>query len=52
MKKVYTVFVNTTGNPNGSGVQVTVQAESEFEAMQKALRDHPNCKVASIKQKQ
>lgn len=51
MKKTYVVFVNQSGNPHGSGVQVTVQAESETEAMQKALRNHPGYQVASIKEK-
>ncbi len=52
MKKTYEVFVNTTGNPNGSGTRITVQAESEHEAMQIALQRSPRgYVVASIKQK-
>ncbi len=53
MKKTYEVFCNSTGNPNASGVRVRVEAESEFEAMQIALRraGGSNTKVASIKEK-
>lgn len=51
MKKTYEVFVNTSGNPSHSGTRFTVQAESEYEAIQEALRRHPNEKVASIKEK-
>lgn len=53
MKKTYEVFVNKTGNPNGSGTRVTVQAESEHEAMRLALQRVGGIGnvVASIKQK-
>ena len=51
MKKTYEVFVNKTGNPYGSGTRFTVQAESEHDAIQQALRRYPNDKVASIKEK-
>lgn len=53
MKKTYVVFVNKTGNPHGSGTQVTVQAESEHDAMRIALQrvGGKNMVVASIKER-
>lgn len=51
MKKNYEVFVNESGNPHGSGVRFTVQAESETDARQIALKRYPNKVIASIKEK-
>lgn len=51
MKKNYEVFVNETGNPYGSGIRFIVQAESEHDAIQQALKRYPNKKIASVKQK-
>lgn len=51
MKKTYEVLVNSSGNPSHGGTRLTVQAESEHNAIQIALQRHPNEKVASIKEK-
>ena len=53
MKKTYSVLVNNTGRPTSGGVRVTVQADSEFEAMRLAIQRAgvPNGQVAEIKQK-
>lgn len=51
MKKEYTVFVSKTGSTSSGGVSFVVQADSEFEAIQKAEKSHPGYKVASIKEK-
>lgn len=51
MKKKYEVFMNKTGNPLGSGVRYTIEADSEYDAIQKAQSQHPHDKVASIKEK-
>ena len=51
-EKTYVILVNREGKPGYSGTRVTVQAESEFEAMQIAIRRAgvPNGQVAEIKQ--
>lgn len=51
MKKTYEVFLNESGNPYGSGLRITVYANSEFEAIQIAKRQYPNKQIASIKEK-
>ena len=51
MKKNYEVFMNESGNPHGSGIRFTVQAESETEAKQIAMKRYPNKVIASLKQK-
>lgn len=53
MKKTYEILVNKEGKRGYSGTRVTVQAESEFEAMQIAIRRSgvPNGQVAEVKQK-
>ena len=53
MKRTYEILVNKVGKPGYSGTRVTVQAESEFEAMQIALRRAgvPDGKVAEVKVK-
>ena len=49
MKKEYSVFLTKTGNPNSSGVRMYIEAETEFEAIQIALkRAAPGYQVASI----
>lgn len=52
MKNEYVIFMNETGNPNGSGVELRIMAESEFEAIQKAQKQYPRYKIARIKIKQ
>lgn len=51
MKKNYEIFVNESGNPHGSGLRITVQADNETEAKQIALKRYPYKVIASIKQK-
>lgn len=51
MKKKYEIFMNQTGNPVGSGVRMNIEAESEFEAIQKAKAKYPHYQVASVKEK-
>ena len=53
MKKTYSVLVNDTGRATSGGVRLTVQAESEFEAMRLAIQRAGvrNGQVAEIKQK-
>lgn len=50
MKNTYVVILTKDGkNPNGSHIQATVQAESEYDAIRQAEKTHPSQKVASIK---
>ena len=52
MKKEYSVFLSRSGRETDSGVRMYIMAETEFEAMQIALRRAaPGYKVASIKLK-
>lgn len=51
MRKTYVVKLTKDGNPSSVGVQTLVQAESEFDAIKQAEKNHPGLKVASIKQK-
>ena len=51
MKNTYVIFLTKSGNRCESGVQLQVQADSEFNAIQIALQRHPGLKVASIKAK-
>lgn len=51
MKKTYVILVNSTGRPTSGGVRVTVQAESEFEAIRLAIQRAgvPNGQAAEVK---
>ena len=52
VKKEYSVFLSRSGRETDSGVRMYIMAETEFEAMQIALRRAaPGYKVASIKLK-
>lgn len=51
MKKNYEIFMNESGNPHGSGIRFTVQADNETEAKQIAQKRYPYKVIASIKQK-
>lgn len=51
MKKKYEIFVNESGNPHGSGVRFTVEAESESDAIALAKKRYPNKVIASVKEK-
>ena len=51
MKREYIIFMNESGNPSGSGVQLSIMAETEFEAIQKAQQRYPRYKVAKIRVK-
>jgi len=51
MKKTYSITMSKDGNRFSSGVSLTVQADSEYDAIQEAQRRHPDLKVASVKEK-
>ena len=51
MKRTYVIKMSQDGNAYSSGVQFTVQAESEFDAIQQAKKRHPELQVASVKEK-
>ena len=50
MKKTYVIFMSRDGK-KGSGNVVTVEAETEFEAIKEAERRNPSLKVAEVKVK-
>lgn len=51
MKKTYVIKMGKDSNPFYASVQFTVQAESEFDAIQQAKKRHPELQIASVKEK-
>jgi len=51
MKKTFEIFMSRTGSSSGSGVYITIQADTEFEAIKEAEKRHPELKVGSVRVK-
>ncbi len=51
MKKTYVIHMSDSGKWPSSGVSMTIQAETEFEAIREAEKRCPNKKVAKVEVK-